>query len=38
MGKEGLKWLNCVKKCDVKKIWIILQKYGIDWDIEHNIT
>ena len=36
MGKEGLKWLNCVKKCDIKKL--NLQKYGIDWDIEHNIT
>ena len=21
MGKEGLKWLNCVKKCDITKIW-----------------
>ena len=35
--KEGLKGLNCVKKCDVKKI-LNLQKYGIDWDIENNIT
>ena len=22
MGKEGLKWLNCVKKCDITKSWI----------------